>query len=222
MPLRPSTCRYVIRRAMIKWMSIDCSDISGTSSKWPLSSPQLHIWMSRLRILSLLCATPNCSYNFPYIFCLGEDGTASRTAQADRAHHPDEIQRSNGQFRIEFNVYLAQQILPFIDRLCAPFSWTDSARLIECLGMRFTQRRLCSIFERFPGLDPTRFQTYSPTAVEWDFAPLRTQMSDELRFQDCEKFMVWCRKCDAPPLEFVPAGKSTASSNLSRGRWSIP
>src|SRR4051794_2230301 len=30
----------------------------------------------------------------PYIFCLGEDGiSATRTAQADRAHHPDELRR---------------------------------------------------------------------------------------------------------------------------------
>ena len=73
----------------------------------------------------------------PYIFCLGEDGAASRTAQADRAFHPDEIRRSNGQLRIDFDFYLAQQILPSIDRLCAPISGTDKARLAEYLGMRF-------------------------------------------------------------------------------------
>ena len=71
----------------------------------------------------------------PYIFCLGEDGAASRTAQADRAYHPDEIRRSNGQLRIDFDFYLAQQILPSIDRLCAPISGTDRARLAEYLGM---------------------------------------------------------------------------------------
>ena len=96
-------------------------------------------------------------------FCLGEDGAASRTAQADRAYHPDEIWRSNGQLKIDFDFYLAQQILPSIDRLCAPISGTDRARLAEYLGMCLTGRRLCSIFERFPGLDPARLRAYSAT-----------------------------------------------------------
>ena len=29
----------------------------------------------------------------PYIFCLGEDGSTAKSAQADRAHHPDELRR---------------------------------------------------------------------------------------------------------------------------------
>ena len=29
----------------------------------------------------------------PYIFCLGADGKAARTGQADRAFHPDEIRK---------------------------------------------------------------------------------------------------------------------------------
>lgn len=36
----------------------------------------------------------------PYIFCLGEDGTSSKTAQADRAYHPEEIRRSAGKLKI--------------------------------------------------------------------------------------------------------------------------
>ena len=71
----------------------------------------------------------------PYIFCLSEDGAASRTAQADRAYHPDEIRRSNGQPRIYFHFYLARRILPSIDRLCASISATERARFAEILGM---------------------------------------------------------------------------------------
>lgn len=67
---------------------------------------------------------------------------------------------------------------------------------------------LGSIFEHFPGLDPSRFRT-SATADERDFAPLGSQLSDEVRFQDCEKFMVSCRNCRAAPVEFAPPGKST-------------
>jgi DNA polymerase alpha subunit A len=35
-----------------------------------------------------------------YVFCLGEDGSSSKTAQADRAYHPDEVRRSEGQLKI--------------------------------------------------------------------------------------------------------------------------
>ena len=80
---------------------------------------------------------------------------------------------------------------------------------------------LSSISERFPGLDPSRFRTYVTAAEERDFAPLGSQLSDEVRFQGCEKFMVSCRKCRAAPLEFAPAGKSTVGSNMPSDRCSI-
>ena len=35
-----------------------------------------------------------------YIFCLGENGESSKSGQADRAYHPDEIRRSDGRLKI--------------------------------------------------------------------------------------------------------------------------
>jgi DNA polymerase alpha subunit A len=35
-----------------------------------------------------------------YIFCLAEGEVSSKTAQADRAYHPDEIRRSGGKLKI--------------------------------------------------------------------------------------------------------------------------
>ena len=35
----------------------------------------------------------------PYIICLGEDGSSVSKGGADRAKHPDEIRRSEGQFK---------------------------------------------------------------------------------------------------------------------------
>ena len=44
----------------------------------------------------------------PYIFCLSEGEVSSKTAQADRAYHPDEIRRSNGKLMIgEYLLLLA-------------------------------------------------------------------------------------------------------------------
>lgn len=42
-----------------------------------------------------------------YIFCLGPNGESSKSGQADRAYHPDEIRRSKGELKIgEFFFFL--------------------------------------------------------------------------------------------------------------------
>lgn len=92
----------------------------------------------------------------PYVFCLGEDGQTAKTAQADRAQHPDELRKVGNEFKIgmslcfcnhtlesklslDFEHYLSQQILPPIERLCEPIDGTDRARLAECLGTGIPQ-----------------------------------------------------------------------------------
>ncbi|KAL7410542.1 hypothetical protein BDY24DRAFT_399400 [Mrakia frigida] len=113
-----------------------------------------------------------------YIFCLGADGKAARTGQADRAYHPDEI-RKQPELKIDYEYYLAQQILPPIERLCDPIEGTDKARLAECLG-----------------LDAQRYAPKTGGDVEREFNTLGSQMSDKERFQDCDPFEVRCSSCD--------------------------
>lgn len=36
----------------------------------------------------------------PYIFCVGETGETSKTAQADRAKHPDEVRKVGSELKI--------------------------------------------------------------------------------------------------------------------------
>lgn len=36
----------------------------------------------------------------PYLFCLGTDGVSSRTAQAEKAKHPDEVRRGGDDTKI--------------------------------------------------------------------------------------------------------------------------
>ena len=43
---------------------------------------------------------PRAGDVIPYIFCQGEGGESSKSGQADKAHHPDEIRRSNGALQI--------------------------------------------------------------------------------------------------------------------------
>ncbi len=36
----------------------------------------------------------------PYIMCLGEDGKSSKSAQADKAFHPDDLRRQGSELKI--------------------------------------------------------------------------------------------------------------------------
>ncbi|KAF9525116.1 hypothetical protein CPB83DRAFT_860041 [Crepidotus variabilis] len=113
----------------------------------------------------------------PYIFCLAEGEETSKSTQADRAKHPDELKRAGSSLKIDYEHYLSQQILPPIERLCDPIEGTDRARLAECLG-----------------LDPMRYRT-SVTSEEISFSGLDSQMSDAERFREAAPLIIRCRHC---------------------------
>ena len=88
----------------------------------------------------------------PYIMCLGTDGKSARSAQADKAFHPDDLRRQGSELkigesswrdrwisaveadRIDYDFYLDSQVLQPILRLCENIEGTERARLAECLG----------------------------------------------------------------------------------------
>ncbi|KAI0321598.1 hypothetical protein OF83DRAFT_251189 [Amylostereum chailletii] len=115
----------------------------------------------------------------PYIFCEGDSSDTSKVSQADRARHPDELRRSS-ELKIDYEYYLAHQVLPPIERLCDPIEGTDRARLAECLG-----------------LDPGRYRTIvAGETEERAFGTLDSQVSDAERYREADPFMVRCRSCD--------------------------
>ncbi|KAI0793848.1 DNA polymerase alpha catalytic subunit [Fomes fomentarius] len=115
----------------------------------------------------------------PYVFCLGETGETAKSAQADRAKHPDEVRRESDKLKIDYEHYLSQQVLPPIERLCDPIEGTDRARLAECLG-----------------LDPNRYRTIAAgESEEKYFGTLDSLLSDAQRYKDADAFMVRCRAC---------------------------
>ncbi|EIN03911.1 DNA polymerase alpha catalytic subunit [Punctularia strigosozonata HHB-11173 SS5] len=136
----------------------------------------------------------------PYVFCLGASGESSKTGQADKAKHPDEVRKGGKDCQIDYEYYLSQQVLPPIERLCEPIEGTDRARLAECLG-----------------LDPGRFRTSTSGEVqEHVFTTLDSQMSDAERFKDTDPFVVRCRKCEGQ-IAFAPVADRTASLLLPSG-----
>ena len=44
----------------------------------------------------------------PYVFCLGDNGESSKSAQADHAKHPDEVRKADSGLKI--GVYIASAI----------------------------------------------------------------------------------------------------------------
>lgn len=61
--------------------------------------------------------------------------SSTKLSVADRAYHPDEIFRSNGELKVDIEWYLTQQILPPISRLCEPIEGTSAIILSQCLGL---------------------------------------------------------------------------------------
>lgn len=138
----------------------------------------------------------------PYIFCLGEDGTSStKTAQAERAHHPDELRRKDSELKIDYEHYLALQILPPVERLCESIEGTDRSRLAECLG-----------------LDPSKYSHVSHSgagsggAVGREFATLDSQIPDEVRFAQCEPLKLTCPSCRESSTFLGPAHRAASSA----------
>ncbi|KZS94508.1 DNA polymerase alpha catalytic subunit [Sistotremastrum niveocremeum HHB9708] len=136
----------------------------------------------------------------PYIFCHGGDDTTSKAAQADKAHHPDDVRKEGSDLKIDFEYYLSQQVLPPIERLCDAIEGTDRARLADCLG-----------------LDPGRYrQTTSTEQDERLFGTLDSQIPDKERFKDADELIVRCRKCKTT-FAFPPVADRDTPVLTSKG-----
>ncbi|WVR04263.1 hypothetical protein IAU60_001263 [Kwoniella sp. DSM 27419] len=117
----------------------------------------------------------------PYIMCLGEDGKGSKTAQAERAFHPDDLRRQGSELKIDYDFYLDTQILQPVLRLCETIEGTERARLAECLG-----------------LDPSRYASSGPGVTdEKQFFTFESQISDKERFKEAEALKLRCITCES-------------------------
>ncbi|OAX38875.1 hypothetical protein K503DRAFT_717476 [Rhizopogon vinicolor AM-OR11-026] len=134
-----------------------------------------------------------------YVFCVAPGEETAKTAQADRAKHPDEIKKAAGEHVVDYEHYLANQVLPPIERLCEPIEGTDRARLAECLG-----------------LDPGRYRVSGSAQAGSALTTLNSLVSDAERFRDVAPFLVRCRACEGQ-MAFSPVYDRDASILLSSG-----
>uniref|UniRef100_A0A0R3RPY0 DNA polymerase n=1 Tax=Elaeophora elaphi TaxID=1147741 RepID=A0A0R3RPY0_9BILA len=77
-----------------------------------------------------------------YIIC--EDGSGKSATQ--RAYHITEVQE-NTNLKVDFNYYLAQQILPVVSRLCVPIEECNEAWIAQALGLDSSAYRKHATYE---------------------------------------------------------------------------
>lgn len=155
-----------------------------------------------------------------YIFCVSPGDETAKGVQADRAKHPDELKKAaSNELSIDYEHYLAHQVLPPVERLCDPIEGTDRARLAECLG-----ELMCHFGARLTdggkGLDPGRYRVSGEVEGGSAFATLDSQVSDAERFRNSEPFLVRCRGCQGQML-FSPIWEREVSRTLFTGHWAI-
>ncbi|CAI9754278.1 unnamed protein product [Fraxinus pennsylvanica] len=125
----------------------------------------------------------------PYIICCEQgNGSSASLGIAQRARHPDELKKDNGNWIIDIDYYLAQQIHPVVSRLCASIQGTSPARLADCLG-----------------LDSSKFQNKSSESLSNDHSSLLLcALNDEERYRGCEPLILSCPSCSStfncPPI----------------------
>lgn len=105
--------------------------------------------------------------------------TTPETA-ASNAHPIDEVLRADSGLKPDIDYYLHKQILPPVERLCAPTGMTNVTRLAECLGLDTSKYRVSSANGGNANSGPTLL------------APLDSQTPDHVRFAECTPLAFRC------------------------------
>jgi len=148
---------------------------------YPDAKSQPHVYVAKMMLKDHKAVS--IGDHIPYVITSTEEEDVSnkKALAAERARHPDEITRSNGALKPDVEWYLTQQILPPISRLCEPIEGTSPGILAEKLGLdssKYRQSVSASINE-------DDIVDYSPAS----------QLPDDERFKDVEKFMMTCASC---------------------------
>ena len=112
-----------------------------------------------------------------FIICGSNAG--SQEAAATNAHPPDEVLKTDSELKPDVDYYLHKQILPPVERLCAPISLTNVTRLAECLGLDTSKYKVSTA-------------SGSGNTAEETIQPLDSQTPDHVRFADCAPLQFRC------------------------------
>lgn len=110
------------------------------------------------------------------------DGTSSEPAPK-RAYAPPDL-KTDTSLIPDVEWYIGKQIFPPVERLCANIVGTSTSQLAEQLG-----------------LDVRRYSSFqnqqNSSSNDLEIHPLDSQIPDEVRFAECARLSLRCRKCKA-------------------------
>ncbi|KAK6069651.1 DNA polymerase alpha catalytic [Seiridium cupressi] len=113
----------------------------------------------------------------------GDSGSSDSVAK--RAYTPQDVLKSESNLKVDVEWYIGKQIFPPVERLCANITGTSTAQLAEQLGLDI--RRYANNNSPRNGSGPQDLEIH----------PLESQIPDSIRFRDCARLQLRCRKCRA-------------------------
>lgn len=136
-------------------------------------------------------------------FIITGESSGSAESAAKNAYPVDEVLKSGSELKPDIDYYLHKQILPPVERLCAPISGTNITMLAACLGLDTTKYRVSSA-------------SGSANQQDVEIQPLESQIPDAVRFQNCTPLYLCCRSCHtAFPFRGIASPTSTATLSHS-------
>ncbi|KAK5172491.1 hypothetical protein LTR04_000010 [Oleoguttula sp. CCFEE 6159] len=114
-------------------------------------------------------------------FVITGDSSGSAENAAKNAYTLEEVMKKDSGLLPDIDYYLHKQILPPVERLCAPIDGTNVTMLAECLGLDTSKYRVST--------------ASGATNAEAEIHPLESQVPDHIRFKDCAPLSLRCRAC---------------------------
>lgn len=114
-------------------------------------------------------------------FIITGESSGSAENAAKNAYPVDEVLKPDSGLQPDVDYYLHKQILPPVERLCAPISGTNITLLAACLGLDTSKYRVSTVS--------------GGVQQDNEIHPLESQIPDSVRFQSCQPLWLRCRAC---------------------------
>ncbi|KAF1983689.1 DNA polymeras-like protein alpha catalytic subunit [Aulographum hederae CBS 113979] len=141
-------------------------------------------------------------------FIITGSSNGSAEAAAKAAYTLPEVMKADSGLKPDIDYYLHKQILPPVERLCAPISGTNITMLADCLGLDTSKYRIS-----------TAGNSSNSNDAAAEIQPLESQIPDEIRFKDATSLVLRCRTCKHA---FAFKGLMNTPSAISHSGFTCP
>ncbi|KAH9884539.1 hypothetical protein F4778DRAFT_553714 [Xylariomycetidae sp. FL2044] len=134
----------------------------------------------------------------------GDSKTTSEPV-AKRSYTPQDVTKADSGLSPDIEWYIGKQIFPPVERLCANITGTSTTQLAEQLGLDIRRYASSSSYNQSGSND-------------LEIHPLESQIPDEIRYADCTRLSLRCRKCKtSAPFEGLLSHNSEANQATPQG-----